>query len=277
MNTQQRMLVFVCYTEKTGGVSEARNAGAREARGMYILFVDGDDFIAPHALHRMEAVILRRRHPDIVCLERVKLFADGRCVPTNDGVTKELNRKTGDVLKDYIAQLPKYPASACTKAIRRQFFLDHRLFFKQGIHCEDLEWAVRLFLAVGTAAYAPAPYYFYRQHRDGSRSSVRSEKKAFDLLHIVEEWCRCAGETDDRAKRRLIYSLMEYVFRFLLIQYADVPRARRRCYAQGIRACEVVLGTRKDKVSRLICCVYSCLGIFWTGFLLRAYLRIRRG
>lgn len=259
------------------GVSEARNAGVCAARGAYILFVDGDDFIAAHALRRIETIILRRDCPDIVCLECVKLFADGRCVSMNDGVTKELNRKTGGAFLNYIAQLPKYPASAWSKAIRRQFFLDHKLFFKRGIYFEDLEWAARLFLAVDTATYAPVPYYFYRQNRDGSLSGVRSEKKAFDLLHIVEAWCRCAGRTDDRAKRRMIYSLMEYVFRFLLLQYSDVSHGKRKRYAQGIRACEVVLGTRKDKVSRMIYGVYRRLGIFWTGFLLKVYLRMRRG
>ena len=43
--------IKVCFQEKNGGISEATNAAARLASGDYILLMDNDDVLAPHALY----------------------------------------------------------------------------------------------------------------------------------------------------------------------------------------------------------------------------------
>lgn len=48
--------------QKNGGVSTARNAGLAAAAGRWVVFVDADDALAPHALE--SALIAQAEHPD---------------------------------------------------------------------------------------------------------------------------------------------------------------------------------------------------------------------
>lgn len=56
----------VAIHKENGGVSSARKAGARQARGEYVVILDGDDWLAPQALQVMAAAIDRYR-PDLLC------------------------------------------------------------------------------------------------------------------------------------------------------------------------------------------------------------------
>ena len=263
--------------KKNGGPSEARNAGIHMARNDYILFVDSDDYIAENSLENIQDVILKQNYPDLVFLECMKIYDNCEmCIPMQDGVSEEVNTMTGDVLRKYIADLPKYPASPCAKAIKRTKFADGNFDFVKGIYCEDLEWAVNVFLTIESAAYCNMPHYFYRQQRNGSISNSPNKKMAYDVLSTVEKWYEKGCQSDKESDRHLIYSLMEYVFRFLCIHYWRVPKAERRDYVRRVKHCEKVLGTRKDRNSKIISMVYRIFGIKITGCLLMTYLEMRR-
>lgn len=268
--------VHVIHKEN-GGLSDARNAGVREAGGEYLLFVDSDDYIAEQSLQKISFIIKENNNPDIVFLECVKVYTDDQqMVPMKDGVTEEVNEKRGEDLKAYIAKLPKYPASACSKAIRRNFFCEKNLYFKKGIICEDLEWAVRVFLDAQTAGYCSMPYYFYRQKRAGSISNSQNSKTALDVLDI-EEHCRSLEEMQiNKSSSYMVRSVMEYIFRFLCMHSLQVCREERKAYVQRVKSCDFVLGTRKDRVSKMCAMAYRLFGVEVTGWMLKLYLTFRK-
>lgn len=262
--------VHVIHKENRGA-SDARNVGTRMAKCDYILFVDSDDYIASDAIKSIGEVICHENFPDLIFLECVKAFRE-RIIPMHDGVTLDVNTKNGDEIRDYIAKLPKYPAAPWSKAIRREFYLEHELYFKEGLLAEDLEWAVRLFLAADTAAYCPTIYYYYRQQRKGSLSS--SKNQFTDIMKTVSYWCREAAQETNSSKRRMICSLMEYVFRFLLIGVTQIEDGGRNI-KNSIRSLDWIIGYRQDKVSRMIRMAYRMCGIEGTGRLLKSYLKMR--
>ena len=193
-----------------------------------------------------------------------------------DGVTSIVDGLDQKNLLTYISQLPKYPASACAKAIKRDLFLKHDLLFEPGLISEDLEWALRLFLSAGSAGYCCEDYYFYRQSRRNSLSSQRSEKKALDTLYIVEKWMGDLKNHQEKEEKQLIRSQMEYVFRFLIINLTYVPAERKNEYKQRVRKCDIVLGQRRDRVSKLIRITYKMCGINITNRMLRCYLGLQK-
>ena len=52
--------------QKNGGVTAARRRGVEEARGRYIMFVDADDMLLPHAMRVLHAVIEETQADEVV-------------------------------------------------------------------------------------------------------------------------------------------------------------------------------------------------------------------
>lgn len=241
------------------------------------MFVDGDDRIAQGSLKAISCEIDVGNIPDVVCLELVKFWDKNKVtVPMNDGIDERINSMRGDALYEYLAALPKYPASACTKAIRRELFNKNDLYFIKGLLSEDLEWCIRLFLVAKIFRYCPDKYYLYRQARAGSISSVPSEKKTIDVLCTFQKWTEYSKYMNDSAKKRMICSYMEYIFRFLLLGYRRVSSQERVKFRKLLKNGDWVLGNRKDSISYCIRVSYKFLGVMITGMLLEKYLTIRK-
>ena len=261
--------------KQNGGLSDARNAGIKEAEGQYILFVDGDDYIANNSLAAIHKAISENSYPDIVCLECVKFYSDSDVlIPMNDGIDRNINYLSGDRLYEYLANLPKYPASACTKAIKRDFLLKHSLFFKKGLLSEDLEWAMRLFSKVNKATYCPVTYYMYRQTRIGSISNSVTERNVLDLLSIFVMGADIAKNNIQLSNKKMICSFTEYVFRLIVLHYGAVSKDNQNKVKATLHKEKWILGSRMDISSRLVVLSYKLIGIRATSFLLKKYLKI---
>lgn len=57
---------YLIVNKKNGGVSSARNVGMRMAKGEYLLFLDGDDYIAPELVEKVKSQA-RIKNLDMVC------------------------------------------------------------------------------------------------------------------------------------------------------------------------------------------------------------------
>lgn len=262
--------------KENGGLSDARNYGVKHACGDYLLFVDSDDYICNHVFAKIEKTIEKNNYPDIVFLECTKFCEDNQVlVRMNDGVGPEVNNLRGNELISYITHLNKFPASACTKAIKKSFFISQELYFKKGILSEDLEWGIRLFLSIQSAAYCSEDYYRYRQGRVESISSTASEKHYFDILNIVEIYGCAYKDCSDKYKKKLVFSLLEYVYRLLILGFEEVSKEKRKYYKERLKYYSFILGTRKDKNSQFIHYSFKILGIGLSSKLMKVYLRLR--
>jgi hypothetical protein len=194
----------------------------------------------------------------------------------NDGITADINKMSGGELYDYIARLNKFPGSACTKAIKREFFVRNKLFFEIGKLAEDLEWTTRLFLHASHIIYCEAPYYNYRQSKSGSRSTTADEKTMMHILDTVKANCALAEIEVNESKKRMIYSFTEYMYRWLILGYGKVSSKHKAVYRSELKRYDYVLGVRKDKSSQLIRITYRLFGVAVSSLLLNFYLyRIR--
>lgn len=134
-------------TQENRGVSEARNCGAREAKGEFLYFMDSDDIIEPEAL---ELCIndMKNRNLEYVCFNAVG-FADSQdkvevAERMNEKYyTRTLNDKkvyTGKELFHELSVKTSVVVTVWSCVILRSAFIDNGLWFRPGVVYEDEFW-----------------------------------------------------------------------------------------------------------------------------------------
>jgi glycosyltransferase involved in cell wall biosynthesis len=271
-NYEKRDNRITVIHQENGGLSAARNSGIKIAKGEYLLFVDGDDWIDASVLVQLETMIKKSPNPlDVVFLEIVKSFPNGTQQPMGDGYNVELiNGKDKKTVMNHLANLSKYPGSACAKCIRRELIISNNLLFENGLLSEDIDWTVLLYRLAQTFGYIPQPYYFYRQVRPGSITQGSNPKRLGDLLYIVEKHAN-ADTTNDYQTQVNAFMAFEYMICIYL--YSTLPAAERKPYKGRLKKLKWLLKYGRSGKIKLVRWVSTFLGISITSKMLSVFKR----
>lgn len=172
-------------TRSNGGLSEARNSGLDSARGERVVFLDGDDLLAPSAVSRLvEAAEQSGAH-----------YVEGRRIQGPDSSRILLDAGPSGALTVYAAETyiekvlyqdDVYPSAWC-KMFSRSLF--DNLRFRPGILYEDLDIFYLLAEKAGKIAVIQDQLYFYRMN-PVSLTHTFSPRR-FDVLEVtrrIEEY-----------------------------------------------------------------------------------------
>ena len=167
--------------KENGGVSSARNAGLRQAKGDWIMHVDGDDWIEPDMIESLiEAA--KATEADLV-------FSDFIKYGPNAG-----NNQLPSWNSDKIDSMSRYIAYVMTtiwgSIAKRSLYIDHSLKSPEGIsYCEDFHLIVRLCHYAKKIANVHRPFYHYR-YRPTSIMSNMSRKTEVDEQWVYQDTIR---------------------------------------------------------------------------------------
>ena len=167
--------------KENGGVSSARNAGLRQAKGDWIMHVDGDDWIEPDMIESLiEAA--KATEADLV-------FSDFIKYGPNAG-----NNQLPSWNSDKIDSMSRYIAYVMTtiwgSIAKRSLYIDHSLKSPEGIsYCEDFHLIVRLCHYAKKIANVHRPFYHYR-YRPTSIMSNMSRKTELDEQWVYQDTIR---------------------------------------------------------------------------------------
>lgn len=124
--------------QENKGLSEARNAGIREAKGKYVTFVDADDYVETGSYNAVLQQVITN-HLDILQF-RVQIVRNNKIIPIGKSVNEHMVY-TGE---QFIEKCMGVKCYAVRYLIRRTLMTENAIFFHRGIHYEDVEWLPRI-------------------------------------------------------------------------------------------------------------------------------------
>lgn len=195
--SDERLVIRVLH-QKNGGLSAARNAGLKVAKGEYVCFVDSDDYWEPNVLgglmaqvEREDLDVLRFDYQNVRVADAGHLDAahiDARRfeyeVFEPNKAPRYIDRKNKIVDGEtYLNTRMGYACYAVMFIVRREIVSE----FKDGIYFEDTEWTPRMLLNAKRVNSTPKIVYNYFW-RNGSITKEYSKehvkKKIQSLMQV---------------------------------------------------------------------------------------------
>lgn len=171
---------------KNGGLSAARNTGIKAAKGDYLYFLDSDDELTPDALEVMYR--LAEAHPQVELVQGgffERKEDAGKHTPYNLPKYTEDAKLIKNTLLTFDGDLIK----AQSRLVRRDFFVENKLWFKEGIIHEDNYWTFFLAKYVKTMCFCNRRTYYHRMNPDSITHAVNVKKEYNAFKVILEDFC----------------------------------------------------------------------------------------
>lgn len=191
--------------KKNGGLSDARNAGLREATGDYIMYVDSDDYIDLDSCQRFIKAI-EKEAVDIVAGGAVKESSDDREEMLHTSTPEGKIYSSGYFIKKSIRAHQWY-APAPFNIYKRDFLIKNELYFKVGRYFEDMEMLPRVFLAAEKISCIDGIFYHYIVRKESIMTSETNPKKEKDSIQNLTEWKERFDQISDRGLRKCLYGM----------------------------------------------------------------------
>lgn len=159
------------------GLSAGRNTGIKNALGEFLFFIDSDDWLEKD--NALELIY------NAQCIHDATLtMANSRMIDDTTG--KIYKVVDSDYVNDYSKndnanQEYKIGGTAWNKLIKREFVIEHELYFDEGIVWEDTLWVFKLKCLAPTIETIDSITYNYRC-RGGSIMNTFTEKHLYSFI-----------------------------------------------------------------------------------------------
>lgn len=256
---------IVVIHKGNGGLSSARNAGIKRAKGQYIGFIDSDDYwIENNFLEKIKDIVTENS-VDVILFEYKEVDESGNTIKTPQFKCQQSIKAD---LKKVVDEDCLY-SSACHKFVKQELFSNNDLFFREGVTSEDIEWTAKLISVAKEYYIYPIVQYAYVQRKGSVVHSI--DINAIKILKENISLCiDIAKKTDDN----IILGYVSYQYITLLNLYVRFGNNDESIY-DFIKNNSWLLSYSKNKKTRIIQLFHKLFGMKITLFLLKLFLTIK--
>ena len=223
VNSRMSMQNIRSIVQDHSGVSVARNNGISMARGVWLAFVDADDYLPGNAL---QALLEDGKSSDIVIGAHEILYPNGSVETRRYGVGNNSPLVSTEQIKEDLLKPGMNISPVWGKLFRRQFVLEHRLEFRPDIRTgEDTEFVFRAALETDEICYVDKGVYCYRRTEG---SAVRGWKPDYvdRILQSMEAVDEVVQQYDLGEPYRCAYAdYVAFHIMLILVHYLFNPQA----------------------------------------------------
>ncbi|WP_235041858.1 glycosyltransferase [Vreelandella profundi] len=171
LQAYSKRVLVAQYNKAAGG---ARNTAINVSTGKYIVFLDGDDWLAPGAVQDLVATAAKKPVQAV--------FSDRNTYYDKTGVSKPsilFKERVGVDIKKipYI----KKRIAIHGKLFDRKFLVDNNVFFPENMSVEDFVFSYDFLAKASSVSTLPVATYFYRKRQGGNKSLTQDRLTEFSL------------------------------------------------------------------------------------------------
>lgn len=169
-----------------GGAADTRNAGMKAAESDYIMFVDGDDFLAPGAVDTVWRNL--RNAPQILTFDYFEYYGGEDIVPMRHLNASVFTDGNGEILPSIFKTCSPLPMP-WLYVVSADYIRKHQIYMHKGLLDEDEEWTARLFAHAEKIENLHENLYYYRRNRAHSLTFNRklaNVKADIEIIRILQ-------------------------------------------------------------------------------------------
>ncbi len=176
---------IILVNQPNQGVSKVRNCGLEMARGKFLLFIDGDDYIASDFVEKLYAKACKTGAE--ITAGNIVYDEEGNLIRNNF-----ISKQTFKINKEILVSINEKASFAksviiCGKLFTADFVRKNNLKFMEGCRFEDNEFSFLSTVLADKVALEKDAEYYYVMHSASLMANVFNTETVFDFIKVFKE------------------------------------------------------------------------------------------
>ena len=234
---QKKISNIEVSTTRKQGPSVARNEGIRLAKGKYITFFDGDDYVKDSF---KDVLNLIGKNDQIDCFQMsYQIEKSGEAIIPE--LCKKENYNLSLDLSTFVKNINLNTSfsSSSSRIFKTQLLKENELFYNENfMQMEDMEFSIRAISDCKTFMFLPDIYYVYETRHENSLTHKISLSRMLQGVNASFESMSYLINNNANKKLKQFVSLMSYS---LIRRCKELSKQDRKIFIQNLKEKKIIL------------------------------------
>lgn len=234
--------------QENQGLSAARNTGAKQATGEYLLFVDSDDYLEKDTLKKINQALTN--NPDVVRFQIKEVFDNQE---EKQYPEEPFRNKSGEEAFKLLTNY-HFVENAWCYAIKRKYYEKEKFSFKKGTIHEDFGLIPLVIIKAKTVTSISYIGYNYRQRQGSIMSTENYEKTKKKVGDFYNHYQYLVKEIDKTNLEKEYFK--SFIANSLILKITELKTKDYKKYKKKLKQDKVfdqlIANTIPRKVKKLI-------------------------